>query len=118
MFKSSNKKLNSFTPNWIYDSNRHYIDERTFVEEPFLQQLEGLGWQILRLKSPSEGVQYPEESRRDNFSQVIIKPKLAEALKQINPWLQDDQVEEAIRKLTTYTAGSLLENNKNVLAML
>lgn len=98
--------------------NRHYIDERTFVEEPFLQQLEGLGWQILRLKSPSEGVQYPEESWRDNFSQVIIKSKLAEALKQINPWLQDDQIEEAIRKLTTYTAGSLLENNKNVLAML
>jgi hypothetical protein len=30
--------------------NRHYIDERTFVEEPFLQQFEGLGWQVLRLK--------------------------------------------------------------------
>lgn len=98
--------------------NRHYIDERTFVEEPFLHQLEGLGWQVLRLKSPSEGVQYPEESWRDNFSQVIIKPKLVEALKQINPWLQDDQVDEVIRKLTTFTAGSLLENNKNVLAML
>jgi type I restriction enzyme R subunit len=99
-------------------SNRHYIDERTFVEEPFLQQLEGLGWQVLRLKSPAEGVQYPEESWRDNFSQVIIKPKLAEALKQINPWLDDLQVEEVIRKLTTYTAGNLLENNKNILELL
>lgn len=98
--------------------NRHYIDERTFVEEPFLQQLEGLGWQVLRLKSPSEGVQYPEDSWRDNFSQVVIKPKLAEALQTINPWLQNDQVEEVIRKLTTYTAGSLLENNKNVLEFL
>jgi type I restriction enzyme, R subunit len=98
--------------------NRHYIDERTFVEEPLLQQLEGLGWQGLRLKSPSEGVQYPEESWRDNFSQVIIKPKLVEALRSINPWLHDDQIEEAIRKLTTYSAGSLLENNKNVLETL
>ncbi len=98
--------------------NRHYIDEKTFVEDPLLDQLEGLGWQVLRLKSPSEGVQYAEESWRDNFSQVIIKPKLVEALQQINPWLQDDQMEEAIRKLTTYTAGNLLENNKNVLEML
>ena len=98
--------------------NRHYIDERTFVEDPFLDQLAGLGWQVLRLRSPSEGVQYPEESWRENFSQVIIKPKLVEALKLINPWLQDDQVEEVIRKLTTYTAGNLLENNKNVLEML
>ena len=98
--------------------NRHYIDERTFVEEPLLQQLEGLGWQVLRLKSPSEGVQYPEDSRRENFSQVVIKPKLAEALQTINPWLQNDQIEEVIRKLTTYTTGSLLENNKNVLELL
>ena len=99
-------------------TNRHYIDERTFVEDPLLQQLEGLGWQVLRLKSPSDGVQYPEESWRENFSQVTIKPKLVEALKLINPWLQDDQVEEVFRKLTTYSAGSLLENNKNVLELL
>lgn len=98
--------------------NRHYIDERTFVEEPFLQQLKGLGWQVLRLKSPSEGVQYPEESWRESFSQVIIRPKLEEALRTINPWIEEDQVKEAIRKLTTYTAGNLLENNKNVLKLL
>lgn len=99
-------------------NNRHYIDERTFVEEPFLEQLEGLGWQVLRLKSPSEGVQYPEESWRESFSQVIIKPKLVEAIKTINPWIEDDQVDEVIRKLTTYSAGNLLENNKNVLNLL
>jgi type I restriction enzyme, R subunit len=98
--------------------NKHWIDERTFVEEPLLKQLEGLGWTVLRLKSPSEGVQYPEDSWRDNFSQAIIKPKLAEALKTINNWLEDDQIEEAIKKLTTYTAGNLLENNKNVLHLL
>jgi type I restriction enzyme R subunit len=98
--------------------NRHYIDEKFFVEDPFLDQISALGWEILRLKSPSEGVQYAEESWRDNFSQVIIKPKLVEALKKINPWLADDQIEEVIRKLTTYSAGSLLENNKAVLELL
>ena len=98
--------------------NKHYIDERTFVEEPLLQQLEELGWTILRLKSPSEGVQYPEESWRDNFTQVMLKPKLVEALKRINTWLEDDQIEDVIKKLTTYSAASLLENNKGVLEQL
>jgi hypothetical protein len=32
-------------------TNRHYIDECTFVGESFLQQLEGMGWQVLRLNS-------------------------------------------------------------------
>ncbi|MEZ5059730.1 MAG: HsdR family type I site-specific deoxyribonuclease [Saprospiraceae bacterium] len=66
----------------------------------------------------SEGVQYPEDSWRDNFSQVILKPKLVEALQKINPWMEPDQIEEAIRTLTTYSAGNLLENNKNILELL
>jgi type I restriction enzyme, R subunit len=98
--------------------NKHWIDEKTFVEEPLLQQLESLGWKVLRLSSPTEGVQYAEESGRDNFSEVILKPKLTEALKRINNWLEDDQIEEVIKKLTTYTAGNLLENNKNALQIL
>ena len=98
--------------------NRHYIDERTFVEEPLLQQLEGLGWEVLRLKSPSEGVQYAEESWRENFSQVIIRRRLADALRTINSWLEEDQVERAIRELTTYTGGNLLENNRDILKKL
>jgi type I restriction enzyme R subunit len=99
-------------------SNRQYIDEKFFVEDPLLDQLSEIGWEVLRLKSPSEGVQYAEESWRENFTQVIIKPKLSEALRKINPWLADDQVEEVIRKLTTYSAGNLLENNKAVLEQL
>jgi type I restriction enzyme R subunit len=98
--------------------NRHYIDERTFVEEPLLEQLEGMGWEALRLKSPSEGVQYPKESWRENFSQVIIRKKLKEALRSINSWLEEDQIDRAIRELTTYTSGSLLENNRDVLKKL
>lgn len=98
--------------------NKHYIDEKTYVEEPLLAQLSSMGWEILKLKSPSEGVQYPEHSQRENFSQVIIKPKLVEALKTINPWLEADQIEDVIKRLTTYTSSNLLENNQNVLATL
>ena len=31
--------------------NKHWIDEKNFVEEPLLQQLESLGWKVLRFWS-------------------------------------------------------------------
>ena len=92
--------------------------ETVKVEEPLLQQLEGLGWNIIRAKGIGEGVQYPEDTFRNDFTEVIIRPKLAEALKKINPFLQPDQINEAIRILSTHTSGTLLENNQNVLQKL
>jgi type I restriction enzyme R subunit len=39
------------------------LDEKNHVEEPFLKQLEGLGWEVIRL----EQKQNPQDSQRDNF---------------------------------------------------
>jgi type I restriction enzyme R subunit len=99
--------------------NRHYIDEVTFVEDPFLDQMrEMLGWETERLKFPSEGVQYPEDSGRESFTEVILKPRLVKALKQINPWLEDDQIPALVRKISTFSSQSLLEMNQELLGRL
>ena len=47
------------------------LDEKTHVEIPFLEQLRGLGWEILTL----EMQQQPPESYRSDFSEVVLKPK-------------------------------------------
>lgn len=97
----------------------HYkIDEKNTVEEPFLEQLEQLGWEVKRLKLQAEWVQYPEDSERTSFDEVIIKPRLKSSLKKINPFLEEDQLEEVIRRLATFSKNSLLENNKQVLEYL
>jgi type I restriction enzyme R subunit len=97
----------------------HYkIDEKNTVEEPLLEQLEKLGWEVKRLKLQAEGVQYPEESERSNFDEVVIKARLSKSLKKINPFLQGDQLEEVMRRITTFNKTSLLENNKQVLELL
>ncbi|MEN0045679.1 MAG: HsdR family type I site-specific deoxyribonuclease [Bacteroidota bacterium] len=99
-------------------ANRRKVNEKGFVEDALLDQLDGLGWTIIRAKGMGEGVQYPEDTFRTDFTEVILRPKLEEALKKINPFLQPDQINEAIRILTAHTAGTLLENNQAVLQKL
>ena len=73
-----------------------HLDEKTNVEEPFLDQLAGLGWDVIRLQQ----VQTPEQSLRASFDQVVLLPKLEMALRRINPFLTDDQVAEVVRRIT------------------
>ncbi len=87
------------------------LDEYNHVEKPFLEQLKGLNWEVLELQMQ----QKPEQSFRTSFSEVVLQPKLRESLVKINPFLTDAQVDEVIRKITTFDKNSLLENNQKVL---
>src|SRR5690242_21832318 len=93
------------------------MDEKTHVEEPFLHQLEtmpGLRWKVLRL----DNYQVPAETQRTDFIQVILQEELAASLKKINPWLEDDQVQEVIDKITRFETDNLLKNNELALNLL
>jgi type I restriction enzyme, R subunit len=95
------------------------LDEYSHVEKPFIEQLKGLGWntgknQVLEL----EMQQKPEQSYRASFSEVVLQPKLRQALISINPFLTDGQVDEVVRKITTFQKNSLIENNQQVLTYL
>lgn len=91
------------------------INERKFVEEPFLEQLDGLGWDILDLDGSK---QTPEASHRTDFSQVVMEPVLRQSLMQINPWLEKDQVDEVVHRITTFSSKNLLENNQYIQSLL
>ena len=91
------------------------INERKFVEEPFLQQLRELGWTVLDL----ERDQSPADTFRESFTEVVMLPVLREQLKTINPWLEDNQVDEVIKQLTvSVPSNNLLENNHYVFNLL
>lgn len=91
------------------------IDERNHVEKPLFDQLAGLGWEVIDLEMKQE----PGQSFRESFTEVVLGSVLREQLKVINPWLEDDQVEEVARRLTASFPGSnLLENNRYVLNLL
>ncbi|MBX7141819.1 MAG: HsdR family type I site-specific deoxyribonuclease [Chitinophagales bacterium] len=91
------------------------MDERQFVELPLLYQLKELGWQIVDLTGKQ---QQPEDSYRESNTEVVLLPVLKESLKKINPFLEDDQVSELARRITTFPKASLMECNQQVLQLL
>lgn len=100
--------LNS-TPQYIK------IDERNSVEKPLLEHLGVLGWEVLDLDKN----QKPEATHRQSFTEVVMLPILRERLKVINPWLEDDQIEDVIKRLTaSFPSTSLIENNRFLLQLL
>ena len=91
------------------------LDERNHVEKPLLNQLKELDWDIIDLDSK----QHPGDSYRQSFTEVVMLPVLREQLKVINPWLEDDQVEEVIKQLTASFSGSnLIANNRHAFTLL
>lgn len=91
------------------------IDERNRVEKPLLDQLAGLDWEIFDLDKN----QQPGDSLRRNFTEVVMLPVLHERLKVINPWLEDDQVEEVVKQIIASFPGTgLIENNRYIFDLL
>jgi type I restriction enzyme R subunit len=91
------------------------LDERSHVEKPLLDQLAGLGWQLIDLDSK----QTPVDTFRESFTEVVMLPVLRQQLKVINPWLEDDQVEEVVKQLTASWPGSnLIQNNRHAFNLL
>jgi type I restriction enzyme R subunit len=91
------------------------IDERNHVEKPLLDQLNGLGWEIIDLDSR----QVPRQTFRESFAETVMLPVLRAQLRVINPWLGNDQVEQVIKQLTASFPGSgLIQNNRHAFNLL
>src|SRR5882672_3705141 len=92
------------------------IDERNHVEKPLLEQLSGLRWDVIDLTDRN---QTPGDTHRESFTEVAMLPVLREQLNVINPWLEDDQVEDLVKQLTaSFPSMGLLENNKHLFELL
>jgi type I restriction enzyme, R subunit len=96
-------------------TQRQDLTEKKHVEDAFLAQLKGLGWEVLTLDMHK---QKPSESWRDSFADVVLLQKLRESLAKINNWLDDEQIEEAVRKIVDMPSGDLLANNQHILRLL
>ncbi|MDR1884554.1 MAG: HsdR family type I site-specific deoxyribonuclease [Prevotella sp.] len=86
--------------------------EKQYVEQPLLAQLEDLGWDVIDINDTE--VNYPENSLRKSFSEVIIGKELAAALMRLNPWLAGYQIPELISQLQAYPTLKPLENNADL----
>lgn len=92
-----------------------HITEQRFVEDSFLAQLRSLGWETVVLEMKH---QKPVESGRDSFDEVVMLPALRASLAKINDWMDDEQIEQAVTRITSISGGNLLANNQLVLQLL
>ncbi len=97
--------------------DRILLNEKEYVEEPFLRQLERLEWDILRAGEP--GKSDPAVTYREGFHEVIIEKLFKESLLKINGRLSEDQLAPIIREITIpNVTGGLIENNRFILEKL
>ncbi|GAB4111965.1 MAG: HsdR family type I site-specific deoxyribonuclease [Candidatus Caldatribacteriota bacterium] len=104
------------------------LDEEHYVENLLLAHLQRIGWKIYRqnkdnpedvgeiinFKSAGEPVYSDSVKFRESFREVILESEVKESIKKINPWIEDDQISEVVRRLTTPQANSLLEANREI----
>lgn len=90
------------------DKQQH---EREYVEEPFLKQLEGLKWTAYR--------QEPSGALRSGPRQVILDVEVRKKVKELNPWLTDEQLDQVMRDVSgEFHPTSLIDSNEQVLELL
>ena len=88
--------------------------ELMYVETPLLEQLKNLGWTVVQLNDSEK--HDPQKSFRKSFSEVVIESRLKAALKRLNPWLNDIQIDALCVQLQDYphSLRQILENNEEV----
>ncbi|MCA9443726.1 MAG: type I restriction endonuclease subunit R, partial [Candidatus Omnitrophica bacterium] len=80
----------------------------TALEESTLSWLEGMGYEVIQGPTIAPGEAYAE---RGEWSDVVLRNRLFEALSRLNPEAPAQAIDEAIRKVLVTSSPSLIENN-------
>jgi len=104
------------------------LDELHYVENPFLKHLKHLGWQIFEqnkndpedikkitsFNSDNNRVYENQVKFRESFRDLMLESELKKSLQRINPWIEEDQINEVVRRITMPQPNSLLEANREI----
>ncbi|HEX5353670.1 MAG TPA: type I restriction endonuclease subunit R [Rhodanobacteraceae bacterium] len=81
------------------------------LESACLDWLRELGWTCVHGDDVSPG---GAQGARARYSDVVLAPRLREAVQRLNPGLAASEIDEAVDKLAGYGAQSLVDGNKEV----
>jgi len=93
--------------------------EFEYVEQPFIDQLIGMGW-----KFTTGNLDHSTATGRGSFREVLIEDDLRTAVRRINldpsgePWLDDDRITQAVNALQRLGTVKLLEANQKATELL
>lgn len=93
------------------------MTEQKYVVDALLEHLATMPdyhWDVIRLQR----TQSPAETGRHTFGEVVLPVELRGAIERLNPWLQPDQVDQALTAILSPPHGSLLEVNQHIQLLL
>ena len=73
-------------------------NEFVYVEKPFIEHLGKLGWGTI-LSENDDNKFLPKLTLRKDFDEVLIESRLKEAIKNLNDWLDDEQIDEVFQEI-------------------
>ena len=73
-------------------------NEFAYVEKPFMELLDKLGWNTI-LSEDDNNKFLPKLTLRKDFDEVLIESRLKESIKNLNDWLDDEQIEEVYQEI-------------------
>ena len=79
------------------------------IEESAIEILQSIGWEYAFGKDISPEGLFCE---RDNFSQIVLKKRLRNAITKINPYIPAEAQEAAVQKVLRISSPELLHNNE------
>lgn len=85
-------------------------NEANLSEDPAVKHLKRLGYTYL---TPERA-----EAERESLKDAVLAKRLAGALRRLNPWLSDDNVQKAVRGVTHVAATSLIEASEKLYTIL
>lgn len=86
-------------------------DEYDKVELPALEQLQQLGWTYIPGDELSP--EHPAKERK-SFKDVVLEKRFRSAIKNINPWINDENLNKVVREFVQVQTATLMEANQFV----
>jgi len=85
-------------------------NEETLVENRLIKQLQSLGYTYMHGEDLT--------NERTTQSEVVLMDRLTQSIKRLNPWLDDNNLNKIIRRVTHIKTTSLMEANQTFHDML
>lgn len=90
--------------------------EYKLVEKPALENFKALGYETYNAVEPKESSESPDN--RESLKTVILENKLRKAIKRINPWINENNLNRAVNKIKKVKATDTMHANKKIHNML
>jgi len=83
-------------------------DEYETTERPALGTLETLGWKIV------DRTIEPWNDPREKRSDVVLEPRLRDAIDRLNPWIDENNLNKVVREIQQVTGRNTMHANQKI----